>query len=274
MVNILVNAIESNLKNDEIQPGDIVELTTKHGNYYENAHFENFDHENGLWRVCEQPMIPFVFLSDNKRAGQFSTGGGAWCTIPNNLKRIGKRVKIFKVFGHNGPCAGGAITFEAVVNVWEYKEPDPLYGDYSTKLYDRQYFTVADDSSKKPRGDNVYRYQGNFIGFHNKQDYVAWRDTYRGVEFPGNWPNQIVVFFYKTISVLVSKEEHDALDLQVDTRYCNGVIEVKVLYDDAARTVTEYRWTNCGAELVKKVSSLMFLQGLTEAVKVEIHKAP
>jgi len=198
--------------------------------------------------ICENPSVPFAFLSKTKDNIKCNTSGGAWCNIPINLKLIGKRKKIFKDWGHRGVCAHGAIKFEALVNVWEYKQPEPLYGDFSTKEYDKHYISYCVDSLGYPK-DGIYRYLGNSIAFTRKEDYEAWRDTYRGVEFNGNWPNQTVVFIYKRIENLISEQKFESLDLPVDTRIQNGIIKVKVRYDDVNHTITEYRYTNEGNSL-------------------------
>ena len=151
------------------------------------------------------------------------------------------------VWGHNGACRHGGIYFDATVNVWEHKELEPLYGEYTTEKYDRHYISYYVDSRGYPK-DGIYRYIGNGIAFQTTADYEAWRDTYRGVEFAGKWENQKVIFNYKSIEKLITKQEYNSLDLPVDTRMCNGTIKVKVKYDDEKHTVTEYRYTNNGNE--------------------------
>ena len=249
IANKYVEIIEKSRTDDEIQVGDMIELTVKYGDYYKHAHVENFNPETDNWSVCEKPSVPFVSLSKTKDNIRCNTSGGPWSSVPNNLNLIGKRKKIFKDWGHRGVCGNGAINFEATVNVWEYKQLDPLYGDFSTKEYDKHYISYYVDSLGNPKGGSIYRYFGDNIAFTTKEDYEAWRDTYKGAEFDGNWPNQTVVFTYKTVEKLVSKQEYDALDLPVDTRICNGVIKVKVQYDDFRHTVTEYRYTNDGRSL-------------------------
>jgi len=250
--NRYINAIESGLMNDKVQAGDIVELTTKHGDYFKNAHIDNFDYDSGRWNICEVPMVPFVFFSDDKGSLSFSTGGGAWGHVPKDLKYLGKRKKNFMIFKHNIFPDSGSIPIEVMVNVWEYKEPESLYGEYSTKDYLKQYFTRIAGKAGKSKSKENFSYHNMNMTFESPLEYEAWRDTFRGVEFQGGDDNQLVVFYYKSLSVLLSKEEYDTLNLPVDMRQCNGVIAVKVLYDDIAHTVTEYRYTNSGDELRSK----------------------
>lgn len=136
VANMYVELIEQSRTDNQIQVGDIIKLTTKYGDYYSSAHVERYIDEDGYWTVCEQPHIPFV---EKNIDGSIlcNTSGGAWTSVPKNLKLLGKRRKLFQDFGHCGACANGAFSFEAEVNVWEYKQDEPLYGDYSTMEWDK-----------------------------------------------------------------------------------------------------------------------------------------
>jgi hypothetical protein len=154
--NMYVDIIQKSRTAHQIQVGDIVELTTKHGSYYKNAHIEKYDVEDDEWSVCEQPTTPFI--SDYKNNIRCSTSGGAWCSVPNNLKIIGKRLKVFKDWGQCGACANGAVSFETEVNVWEYKQDEPLYGEYTTKDWRRHYISYSVDEYGNPKDGSLYRY--------------------------------------------------------------------------------------------------------------------
>jgi len=241
------SAIEASRTDNQVQPGDIVELTTIHGDYYRNAHIANWDENEGQWYICNQPYTPYVYIDKSAGSIGYTLGGGGWRHVPSNLALIGKRKKLFGQWGHKGVCGAGSFLFEATVNVWEYKEPEPLFGEYTTEHYDRWYISHCVDKFGKPQGGYEYQCFSRGTGFATKAEYKAWLRTFRGVEFKvDSLPGQVVVFVYKRIEKLISKEEYEALKLPTDTRVCNGIIEVKVSYDDEARTVTEYRHTNCG----------------------------
>jgi hypothetical protein len=225
-----------------------VEYTDEYGTFFENGHFEFGYIYDDKWNICGQPNIPFIFLTDNKNNIVCSASGGSWADIPAKLKLIGKRKKEFKAWEHFETCSSKGVIFEATVNVWEYKEPNQFHGEYTTKDYDRHYISYCADEQGNPKDASGYRYFGDGIAFFTKADYEAWRDTFRGVEFLGYSPDQTVVFLYKRIEKLVSETKFDNLDLPVDTRMCNGIIQVKVDYDDKNRTVTEYRYTNSGSK--------------------------
>ena len=252
MANNYKAIIEASRTDNRIQPGDILELYTRYGDYRRNAHFEKWDRDKGYWAVCEHPSTPFIWLNITGDNIQCSTSGGPWTSVPGGLRLMGKRKKLFKDWGHCGSCANGSVAFEAEVNVWEYRQPDPLFGEYSTKDYDKHYISHCVDERGNPKSGSRYRYVGDSTNFETSEEYSIWLKTFCGVEFEGHWPNQTVVFCYKRVEKLLSKAEYNDLDLPVDTRVCNGVIEVKVFYDDVLRTVTEYRCTNDGSELARR----------------------
>lgn len=238
--NALSEQIESTRDPDRPMPGDIVEYTTVHGDFYPDAHIENA-YATGLY-ICEQPYVPFVSATDSDLS--FSTSGGAWREIPRSLKRIGTRPKLFKDWGHTGACADGAIEFYAEVNVWTYTEADPFF-PYTTRDWRRCYMHY-DEKSHDPFG---YHYYLDGIAFRTKKEYLAWLATYHGVEFEGYWPNQTVIFCYRKSEVLLPREEWDKLALPTDTRMMNGtIIDIKYQTDDETHTVTEYRYTNAAED--------------------------
>lgn len=252
MANNYKAIIEASRTDKRIQSGDILELYTQCGDYRRNAHFEKWDRDKDHWTVCEQPSTPFIWLTLTGDNIHCSTSGGPWTRVPSDLQFIGKRKKLFKDWGHNGSCANGAVTFEAEVNVWEYRHREPLFGEYSTKDYDKHYISYCADEHGNPKNGSRYRYFGDGINFETAEEYAVWLKTLRGVGFKGHWPNQTVVFCYKRVEKLLEETEYNALNLPVDTRVCNGVIEVKVLYNDTLRTVNEYRCSNDGRDLAKK----------------------
>ncbi len=248
MANRYVRLIEKSRSIAEPKIGDIICLTDKYGDYYPNAHIDWTDDKKVY--VCEQPFTPFIFLDENQiRCYKLrcNTSGGGWRYIPKaELKYIHKMKKRFCDWGSCGACAAGAVEFEAWVSVWEYKEPDSLYGNYSTKNYDKFSIDYCVDEFGYPRDGSPYRYFFKSFALRDKTEYDAWLKTYRGVEFKNKRrPNQITVFAYKKKEVLINKYDWDGLNYPIDTRLCNAsIIPVKVDYDDNNHIVTEYRYTN------------------------------
>lgn len=225
-------------------PGDSIDFTDEYGHYNENTRVRAVDDETGQLsiRVCSH--IPFIYREDNAQGFGFHNSGGGLLTsvAAVDLTYIGKREKTFAVFGHTYHPAHSAIYFQAWVNVWEYIAPNQKHPGYSTKDWDKQYISYVE----KPADDSVYHFYGRNIAFRNSAEFKRWKATYKAVEFPGADQNHTILFLFRERSVLVSREEWDELDLPLDTRQQNGIIHVKVAYDDNAHVVTEYRFTNSG----------------------------
>jgi len=226
------NEVKKAIENKPETPsiGDSIEYTDEYGTYYQNAHIETLNEHS---QICLQPFVPFVFMKEGQIS--FSTSGGPWDVIPENMVYKRKKSKAFKVWRSLlfGESKNGCECIYADVNAWEYKHPNPLYGSYSTKEYNRNYF-IKDDN----------RFTSFGIEF-SANEFKDWLATFRGKEF--TTPHgSVVVFSYKRIEKLISKAAYNGLVLPRDTRYCNGVIEVKVQYCDTTKTVTEYRCTNKG----------------------------
>lgn len=245
--NRYIKIIEYSRSNTSPKVGDKLRLTTKHGDYFHNAHIDKI--EDGEAYVCESPYVPFV--NENNKGGVYcSTSGGAWQYIPlNQLKYLGKELKTFKDWGSCGACADGAVEFEAEVSVWEYKEENSLYGEYTTKDYAKIYISYCVNKQGEPKDGSRYRYfsfdQG--IAFENDTEYQAWINTYKAKVFGNVKEDQSAcVFYYREHEHLISEEEWNKLDLPMDTRRCNGVILVKVKYDDEKHCIDTYRYSNSG----------------------------
>lgn len=244
MANNYVKIIEGSRSTATPQVGDIVRYTNEYGEYYGHAHIEKADDVEVY--ICESPYVPFVRKRDNGIG--CSTSGGAWKHIPiGEFKYLGTELKTFCDWGHCGPCANGAVEFQAEVSVWEYTHPDNRYAPYTTKDYDRMFISYVVDEFGNPTNGSDYRYFGNGIAFKTDEDYQAWLRTYRGVELRGAWESQAVVFKYRECEYYITKEEWDALDYPIDTRTCNGIIFVKVYYDDENHWIRTYRYTNDGS---------------------------
>ena len=246
LVNSYIKLIEST-RGEKPCPGDNIEHTDEYGDYSPNAHIRVVDDETGQLPIRIHPYVPIVCM-DGERLGWHHTGGGlATAVDADTLTYIGKREKMFSVFGNRLLSKYSTIYFKATVNVWEYIAPDQKYPGYSTKYWEKQYISYVEN----PADDSEYHYYGNFnsgIVFRNVKELQKWKTTYKAVEFPGGSPNHTVLFLYREKNKLISRKEWDVLDLPLDTRQINGVYStlVKVAYDDNAHLITTYRFTNSG----------------------------
>ena len=135
-VNAMKKYIESTRSADRPQCGDRVRYVSRHGDYAGSALIA-YD-RNDMLTVCICPYDPFA--SRTKDGVQCCSSGGPFTHVAAAAFRYeGPRRGSFKIWGHDGPCGNGSIRFEAEVAGWSYREPDPLYGDFTTEAWRRLY---------------------------------------------------------------------------------------------------------------------------------------
>jgi hypothetical protein len=186
--NRVKQAIEASRSDTTPKAGDIVQLTTKHGDYYAKVHIEGTN-EDGKLSVCERPYVPFVIVDG--QTVNTSTSGGAWCAIPAKLERVGVAQKAFHDWGHVGACANGAITIMAQVNVWRYTDGNP---EFTTETHDRFYAYFHDEPVGCGYLVTVLLDGCAHTAFHTQAEYLRWVEESKGVECDGYWPNSKIVW--------------------------------------------------------------------------------
>lgn len=188
-VNDYILHIESSRSKSTPGTGDIVQYTNRYGEYRANAHIETLK-EEGLY-INEKPYTPFASIKGSKFVA--SASGGPYHFIPTSLKYVGKQKKPFVLWGHNGPCGNGAVTFLAEVSVWEYTEGNH---EFTTKDFDKFTVHVRDDLEAD------YRYcitkgASSYVAFKTKEEYQAWLNTFHGQERDGHWYQSKTIWTYK-----------------------------------------------------------------------------
>ena len=127
----------------------------------------------------------------------------------------------------DGPCGNGSIRFEAEVAGWSYREPDPLYGDFTTEAWRRLYVYRIE----RPYGSDLYRTNGREIG--DEAAFQTFLHDYKATVFPGRSPRQLVVWCYRPAERPLLQEQWDALDAPIANCHIYNVPQpVKILYDD------------------------------------------
>lgn len=234
MANRYVRLIESTRSEKQPRNGDMIRLTTRHGDYYPYAHLEKL-YEDGF-SACEQPYFPFIYPHPSKNGISCSTSGGAWLSIPpKSLKYVGKEEKYFKDWGWRGARGNGAVCFKAEVSVWEYTEPDPVYDHYTTKDWRKTHLS-KDVTSPKPD----YLYYGNGIAFKTQQELDEYINLFRGKLYNVYWPNSFELWCYFENQIKIPSEKWQALDLPETTFRAKPGHPVKIEIDDTGHIITLY----------------------------------
>lgn len=237
-VNACIELLEKSRTPERPMPGDIVQYTDEHGEYYPHAFIEKI--EDGKAYIAEHANA-YIDLNKESENGIsiFVSAGGAFHYIPlEQMIYTGKQTeRRFWHFGHCGECADGGIDFYATVNVWEC---DLNTGRYSTKTHDKYYIYYDSEPEKR---HSHYHFTTNGKAWETKADFQAWLRTVRGVVEPSE-TKLFVVWTYKQAEHHLSPVEYEDLNIPEDTFLMNGSIRrCKRIYDDKHYIVhTYYVW--------------------------------
>ena len=233
MANKLVRHIE-HTRNPRIpQVGDQVRYTTRYGDFYDNALIEAV-REDGMRSICLCPYVPFVWTTSDG-IGCAVSGGPFTAVMPQALKPSGAVQGDFCDWGHCGACGNGAVRFCAEVPLWEYREPEPLYGDFSTEKWRK----VSLHKEPERRDGDLYR--GDCISFRAEEEFRQFLSDYEGTVFAAPDTKSVIIWCYRDEQTAVSQEKWDALDAPVtERRIYNAPQPVKLVKDHGRHTTVCY----------------------------------
>ncbi len=214
----LIPLIEGSRSKTTPEVGDIVQFTNSYGDYHAFAHIDKVCLDQ-LY-ICEKPYVPFVEVNSQTDKISATTSGGAWVFIPKNIRYVGTEKKLFKTWGHNGPCANGTVHFSAEVSVWEYTKGEH---QFTTKTHDK--FRVYDCEHDKDTEYNYLVSKGStsHTAFKTKEEYERWLKTFHGVETAGFNAYNTIVWTYKQKNSSILLEDYLAIENAViDSYLWNG----------------------------------------------------
>ena len=231
-VNNLVKEVESSRSVTKPKAGDRLLYTSAYGDYSPEAFIEK--NRKGELFVCVGPMVPFVELSEANI--YYDVSGGPFTGMhEDKLKYVGTVNNYFKTWGHSGACANGAVHFLVEVNMWEYIEPEPLYGDFTTKTWRKLFINKVIDPTRD------YLYKGSGLMFRNEDEYQDFLNVLCGTEFPSYDKGQLVIWCYKEELKGVSQQEWNAIDAPVTSRKIGTLpTNVKVQKDHENHSVITF----------------------------------
>jgi hypothetical protein len=208
-VNDLVERIESTRSEFKPKSGDRLLYTSTHGDYSPVALIEK--NRNGELFVCVRPMVPFTERAEDGISCDVS-GGPFTGMHESKLKYAGTVNNYFKTWGHRGARANGAVHFLAKVSMWEYTEPEPLFGDFTTK--DWRKLTLS--QTKDPASG--YLYKGDGFTFDDEDEYRDFLRAFCATVFPEHRENQLVLWCYRDELKGLPLQQWEAVDAPVTTR--------------------------------------------------------
>lgn len=232
-VNALVMHIGNTRSAQVPKAGDRILYTSRAGDYSEDARIDRVN-DDGTLAVHVVSFIPFVAPTDD----------GVWCVAgggplvdiaPSETRYAGTARVEFRIWGHDGPCGNGAVRFEAGVSVWEYKEANPLYGNFTTKHWRKL------DLYRFPERTDGDLYRGVCISFDSDEELEQFVADYEGKLFRAPVPNRIILWCYRDELKAVLQAEWDALDAPVSQRRIyNAPQPVKLVKDHERHTTVCY----------------------------------
>ena len=233
MVNSLVEVIESTRSEHTPKIGDRVVYIDKSGNYHPRSLIEKKG-EQGFY-VCLDPSIPFVWESDSSIKVDVS-GGPFYHADANKFKFAGWTEADFKEWGHCGATANGTVRFKAKVPLWAYTEPNPLYGDFTTKDWKKFYLRKRED----PAACNLY--DGREIAFGSEEELQEYINDHNGTIFTCSDPTLFVLWCYKRQIEFLPLDEWNKMDVEaVERRLSYRPEQVKIVKDMENHITTFYR---------------------------------
>ncbi len=231
--NALVRHIERTRNPLVSQGGDRVRYTTRHGDFHGNALIEPVS-EYGMRSICLCPYVPFVWATADG-IGCSVSGGPFTAVMPQELKPSGAMPGDFCAWGHCGACGNGVVRFCAEVPLWEFREGDPLYGDFSTEKW-RKISLYKDTENLH---GNLYR--GDCISFGTEEEFRRFLSDCEGTVFAAPNPKSVIVWGYRDEQVALPRTEWKALDVPVtERRIYNTLQPVKLVKDHGRHTAVCY----------------------------------
>ena len=231
--NALVRHIERTRNPRVPQVGDRVRYTTRHGDFHGNALIEAV-REDGTRSICLCPYVPFVWATAGG-IGCAVSGGPFTVVAPHALHPTGTVPGDFCAWGHCGACGNGVVRFCAEVPLWEFREGDPLYGDFSTEKW-RKISLYKDTENLH---GNLYR--GDCISFRTEEEFRRFLSDCEGTVFAAPNPKSVIVWGYRDEQVALPRTEWKALDVPVtERRIYNTLQPVKLVKDHGRHTAVCY----------------------------------
>ena len=233
MVNSLVEVIESTRSKHTPKIGDRVVYTQKGGEYHPHGLIEK-KHEDRFY-VCLDPFIPFVWESDTNIKVDVS-GGPFYHADADKFKFVGWTEADFKEWGHCGATANGTVRFKAKVPLWAYSEPNPLYGDFTTK--DWKKITLR----KRVGPDACNLYDSMQIAFRDEEELQEYVNDHNGTIFTCSDPTLFVLWCYNRQIEFLPFDEWNKIDAEaVERRLSYSPEQVKIVKDTQNHISTFYR---------------------------------
>lgn len=238
-VNRLIKGIQQE-RNRHEKPiaGDIIGYTSRNGDFFSSAHIGRVRDKN--YEICLSDIVPFCY--ENENGTGYDIHEGVWVHPKNAvLKPAGIKVVLFRTWGHTGRCDHGFIYFKTFVRSWEYAEPEPMFGEYTTRNWTKYLISSCPDPERK--GEFFYKANGFTLYSRTELDRLA--KTLHGELFNGIYRNSLVLWGYRMVWKILVEQEWNGAEADIHLSFL-GESPVKIRTCEDNRTIFIYKKNDNG----------------------------
>lgn len=229
-VNRLISAIRQERDGYE-KPvaGDIIEYTSRNGDFFNSARIGRITDKN--YEICLSEKIPFCY--ENENGAGCDIHEGVWTHLDKAVPEFaGIRVGLFKTWGHVGRCAHGLIYFKTSVRSWRYTEPEPMFGEYTTKNWTKYFISKFPDPERK----DEFTYKGDGFSLYSQTELDKLVEILHGELFNGIYCNSLILWGYRMVWKLLTEQEWNAEKARIHISFLgNSPVKIQTCHD--TRTV-------------------------------------
>ena len=158
------------------------------------------------------------------------------CRLKPVTVPAGIREKQFRTWGHAGKCANGEVYFTACVRAWQYTEPEPLYGRYTTRNWSKYHINRQPD----PEHDGEFFYMTEGFTLYSREELDRLTGILHGKLFDGIYSNSLVLWGYHMKWEILTEQEWNETKAEIHISFL-GKSPVKIITCDDTRTITVYK---------------------------------
>lgn len=229
-VNRLIAAIRQERDGHENPvAGDMIEYTSRNGDFFNSAHIGRITDKN--YEICLSKIVPFCY--ENENGVGYDIHEGVWTHLNKALPAPACiRTGLFRTWGHTGRCAHGLIYFKTFIRSWKYTEPDPMFGEYTTRNWTKYFISKLPDPERK----GEFTYKGDGFSLYSLTELDRLVEILHGKLFNGIYRNSLILWGYRMVWNLLTEQEWNAAKAGIHISFL-GNSPVKIQTCHATRTV-------------------------------------
>ncbi len=129
----------------------------------------------------------------------------------------------------------------ACVRAWQYTEPEPLYGRYTTRNWSKYHINRQPD----PEHDGEFFYMTEGFTLYSVRNWTGSTGILHGKLFDGIYSNSLVLWGYHMKWEILTEQEWNR-NKSRNTHILSRKVPVKIITCDDTRTITVYKKNNNG----------------------------